>query len=214
MGNVFQAAKLDGSLVRPYGKTLCFVLLFPLVFAAINRSLLTGVSFAMCFMAMTASYPFSIGEQNGMERLYGMLPVRRRELVFGRYLFTLIQGALALAVSLLLQPLALFALGEAVGPGEVLFSAAAGVFLYALYTAFQLPGYYKYGSIKGRLFLWVPVAGFLVTLFFFPRLSQTAANALKGAALATVVLGALALSALLYGASAWCSARIMERKEL
>ena len=40
----------------------------------------------------------------------------------------------------------------------------AGVFLFALYTVFQIPGYYKYGSIKGRVFMYIPVAGFLVTL--------------------------------------------------
>lgn len=47
MSNILKSTKLDIALVKPYFKTICFTLLLPIVFAAINRSLLTGVSFAM-----------------------------------------------------------------------------------------------------------------------------------------------------------------------
>ena len=58
MSNILKSTKLDIALVKPYFKTICFTLLLPIVFAAINRSLLTGVSFAMCFIAMTTGYTF------------------------------------------------------------------------------------------------------------------------------------------------------------
>ena len=63
MSNILKSTKLDVALVKPYFKTICFTLLLPIVFAAINRSLLTGVSFAMCFIAMTTGYTFSITEK-------------------------------------------------------------------------------------------------------------------------------------------------------
>jgi hypothetical protein len=83
MSNILKSTKLDIALVKPYFKTICFTLLLPIVFAAINRSLLTGVSFAMCFIAMTTGYTFSITEKNSMDRLFGILPVRKSELVIG-----------------------------------------------------------------------------------------------------------------------------------
>ena len=43
MSNILKSTKLDIALVKPYFKTICFTLLLPIVFAAINRSLLTGV---------------------------------------------------------------------------------------------------------------------------------------------------------------------------
>ena len=89
MSNILKSTKLDIALVKPYFKTICFTLLLPIVFAAINRSLLTGVSFAMCFIAMTTGYTFSITEKNSMDRLFGILPVRKSELVIGRYVFVL-----------------------------------------------------------------------------------------------------------------------------
>ena len=70
MSNILKAAKLDFALIKPYIKVICFTMLLPAAFAAINRSLLTGVAFAMCFIAMTTGYTFSITEKNGMERLY------------------------------------------------------------------------------------------------------------------------------------------------
>ena len=94
MSNILKSTKLDIALVKPYFKTICFTLLLPIVFAAINRSLLTGVSFAMCFIAMTTGYTFSITEKNSMDRLFGILPVRKSELVIGRYVFVLAMGPL------------------------------------------------------------------------------------------------------------------------
>ena len=170
MSNILKSTKLDIALVKPYFKTICFTLLLPIVFAAINRSLLTGVSFAMCFIAMTTGYTFSITEKNSMDRLFGILPVRKSELVIGRYVFVLAMGLLSLIISLIAQPLVLKVLGETVGVFDIVTAAIAGVFLFALYTVFQIPGYYKYGSIKGRVFMYIPVAGFLVTLLLLSKM--------------------------------------------
>ena len=165
MSNILKAAKLDFSLIKPYVKLIGFTMLLPIAFAAVNRSILTGVSFAMCFIAMTTGYPFSVAEKNSMERLYGILPVKKGEMVIGRYLFVVVLGAIALVVSLITQPIVLRALGETVKRSDIMNAAIGGLFLFALYTVFQLPGYYKFGSIKGRVFMYIPVAGFLVTLF-------------------------------------------------
>ena len=169
MSNIWKSAKLDFSLVKPYVKTICFTMVLPVVFAAINRSLLTGISFAMCFIAMTTGYTFSITEKNSMDRLFGILPVRKSELVIGRYVFVLAMGLLSLIISLIVQPLVLKVLGETVGVFDIVTAAIAGVFLFALYTVFQIPGYYKYGSIKGRVFMYIPVAGFLITLLLITK---------------------------------------------
>ena len=130
MSNILKSTKLDIALVKPYFKIICFTLLLPIVFAAINRSLLTGVSFAMCFIAMTTGYTFSITEKNSMDRLFGILPVRKSELVIGRYVFVLAMGLLSLIISLIAQPLVLKVLGETVGVFDIVTAAIAGGFLF------------------------------------------------------------------------------------
>ncbi len=169
MSNIWKSAKLDFSLVKPYVKTICFTMILPVVFAAINRSLLTGISFAMCFIAMTTGYTFSITEKNSMERLYGILPIRKSDMVIGRYIFIIIMGLTALIFSLIAHPVILTILGESIGIVDYISAAVIGIFLFALYTVFQLPGYYKLGSIKGRVFMYIPVAGFLITLLLITK---------------------------------------------
>ena len=164
MNETLKAARLDFSLVRPYMKTMLFIMVFPVVFAAMNRSLLNGISFAMCFIGMTAGYTFSISEKNGMERLYGILPISKKHMVIGRYLYTCTIGLLTLMISLIAHPIVLHALGVSVSPVDIIAAAIAGIILFSLYTVFLLPGYYKYGAIKGRLFMLFPVAVYLVVL--------------------------------------------------
>ena len=169
MSNIWRFVKLDFSLARPYVKTICFTIALPVVFAAINRSLMTGISFAMCFTAMISRSMFAITEKNDMERLYGILPVRKSELVIGRYVFIIILGILALLFSLIADPVILSSLGETVSTFDIAVAAVFGIFLFSLYTVFLIPGYYKYGSIKGKVFVYIPVVFFLITLFLITK---------------------------------------------
>ena len=214
MSNILKSTKLDIALVKPYFKTICFTLLLPIVFAAINRSLLTGVSFAMCFIAMTTGYTFSITEKNSMDRLFGILPVRKSELVIGRYVLAM--GLLSLIISLIAQPLVLKVLGETVGVFDIVTAAIAGVFLFALYTVFQIPGYYKYGSIKGRVFMYIPVAGFLVTLLLLskmPAIGNSIISVVESSPILLVFLAVFAI-VVMYAVSIFLSIRVMKNKEM
>ena len=215
MSNILKATKLDFSLVRPYAKVIGFTMLLPIAFAAINRSILTGVSFAMCFIAMTTGYAFSVTEKNSMDRLYGILPIKKSEMVTGRYLFVLALGALALVVSLITQPIVLRAMGENVGTLDMISAAIGGLFLFALYTVFQIPGYYKYGAIKGRVFMYIPVAGFLATLFFLPKMPADNPIVITVVSSPVLLIGlVLVLVVFMYVVSIWFSIRIMENKEM
>lgn len=215
MSNMLKATKLDFSLVRPYFKVIGFTMLLPIAFAAINRSILTGVSFAMCFIAMTTGYTFSITEKNSMERLYGILPVKKSEMVIGRYLFVLALGALALVVSLITQPIVLRVIGETVEKVDIISAAIGGLFLFALYTVFQIPGYYKFGSIKGRVFMYIPVAGFLATLFLLPKIpmDNSIITTLSNSPVLLIAL-AIVLVVVMYVVSILFSIRIMKNKEM
>lgn len=215
MSNTWKVVRLDVSLVKPYIKVICFTLLLPIVFAATNRSLLTGVSFAMCFIAMTTGYTFSITEKNSMERLYGILPVRKSEMVIARYIFVLVLGALALMVSLLTQPLILRAMGVTIDTWSIITAAIGGLLLFALYTAFQIPGYYKYGSIKGRVFMYIPVAGFLATIFLLKKLpgNSSIITSIESSPMQLMVLTLIVVAAM-YIVSISLSIRIVERKEM
>ncbi len=216
MRDIWRTTKLDFSLIRPYVKTICFTMILPVVFAAINRSLLTGVSFAMCFIAMTTGYTFSIVEKNAMERLYGILPVRKSDLVVGRYIFIIIMGLTALIFSLIVHPVILTFLGVPISAAEFAGAATIGIFLFALYTVFQLPGYYKLGSIKGRVFMYIPVAGFLATLLLIAKIPAGEGRLLSAVIHSPVLLmlSAVIFVAAMYAISILVSIKILKNKEM
>ena len=216
MNNIWKSAKLDFSLVKPYVKTICFTMILPVVFAATNRSLLTGISFAMCFIAMTTGYTFSITEKNSMERLYGILPIRKSDMVIGRYIFIIIMGLIALIFSLVAHPVILTILGETISIFDYISAAVIGIFLFALYTVFQLPGYYKLGSIKGRVFMYIPVAGFLITLLLITKIPVGESKLLYTAINSPVLLMLLAIIfvIVMYVVSILISIKILKNKEM
>ena len=216
MNNIWKSVKLDFSLVKPYVKTICFTMILPVVFAVINRSLLTGISFAMCFIAMTTGYTFSVTEKNAMERLYGILPIRKSDMVIGRYIFIIIMGLTALIFSLVSHPVILTILGESISIFDYISAAVIGIFLFALYTVFQLPGYYKFGSIKGRVFMYIPVAGFLITLLLITKSPVGESKLLFTVINSPVLLMLLAIIFVIamYVVSILVSIKILKNKEM
>ena len=124
-------------------------MVLPVVFAAINRSLLTGISFAMCFIAMTTGYTFSITEKNSMERLYGILPIRKSDMVIGRYIFIIIMGLTALIFSLVSHPIILTILGENISIFDFINAAATGIhFCYCNVCCFHISIHVSFLSKK------------------------------------------------------------------
>ncbi len=216
MNNILKSTKLDIALVKPYFKTICFTLLIPLAFVLINRSLFTGVSFAISFIAMTTGYTFTITEKNNMERLYGILPICKKELVIGRYVFVMMLGLFALIFSLITQPLLLVVLGEKIVIEDIVIATIGGVVLFALYTVFQIPGYYKFGSIRGRIFMYIPVVGFLAILLVLskmPDVNKLLINSV-GNSFNIFIIIAILMVVIMYSISIFVSIKVMKNMEL
>ena len=216
MNDILKAARLNFSLIRPYKKGIFITMLVPTVFVAINRSLMTEVSFAMCLMAMTTGYTFSISEKNGMDRLYGILPIAKKDLVLGRYLYTFSMGLLTVLFSITVQPLVLRALGEAVQPLDICLAAILGIFMFTLYSVFQLPGYYRFGAISGRIFIFIPTVGYLAVLLFLSKIDMTS-NPVIAMLIGNPIISVIALlliCIIAYLLSAIVSIRVVQKKEV
>lgn len=216
MDRALKAATLDFALLKPYVKAICFVLLVPVIFTFISRSLISGVSFAMFVVAMSSSYTFAVSEKNAMERLYGILPVEKKHLVLGKYICVCGVGLLALLVSLILQPLVLLAMSAPVGINEILAAGMMGAVMFTFYIVFQVPGFYRYGSIKGRMFMYVPVVGFLLLYLLFSGTDAVFGSALAALLNSPAIAAALALLliALMLFVSVVVSIKILKKKEL
>ena len=128
----------------------------------------------------------------------------------------MIMGITALIFSLAVHPVILTILGESISVFEHICTAVIGIFLFALYTVFQLPGYYKLGSIKGRGFMYIPVAGFLITLLFLTKVPVGESRLLFAVIHSPILLMLLAVFFLIemYAVSILVSIKILKNKEM
>lgn len=215
MDKIYKASKLDFMLIRYYLKSICFTVCIPFVFVLVYRSLITGISFAMFMMAMSSIYTFTVAEKNDMHRLYGTLPISTAELVCGKYLHLFLLGAISLVISSIVQPLILISLGVATSISEVLVAALIGSILFITYTAFQIPGYYKFGPIKGRVFMYIPVVGVLLTMFVLEKANLKSMEILDVIGQNKLILPCFILIyiVLIIGISIMSSIKIVKNKE-
>jgi len=125
-------------------------------------------------------------------------------------------GLTALIFSLVVHPVILTILGETISIFDFINAAIIGIFLFALYTVFQLPGYYKFGSIKGRVFMYIPVAGFLITLLLITKIPVGESKLLYTVINSPVLLMLLAIIfvIVMYVVSILISIKILKNKEM
>ena len=157
MSNAIRSMKLDILMSKQYGKTFLILIAGGVVYTAILRVFVSGVLFSMLVAATASCYPFATVETCGGERLYGILPIKRAQAVVGRYLYCFLVGLLTILICTGLSLAVYSIMGIQVTRGEVLTGLVIGVLMFAVSISFQLPGYYKLGSTKGRSFTFVPM---------------------------------------------------------
>lgn len=218
MSNILKLVLLDKAMLKPYYKYFLVVILAPVVMSISYKDILYGMLFCMCITAMTSVYTFQVAEKNDINKLYGLLPVSKKDIVSGRYLFTAILGMLAIGVSLLLNLLLLTIVKVPFSSDKVLAGTCTGIILYYFMTAIQLPGYFRFGSIKGRLFSYLPLiviasSGFVINRIkvlqnipeFILAILQNPFGMISFAILISIVF---------YGVSIGISQRIYEKMEM
>lgn len=162
----------------------------------------------MTFAALSVSYPFAVGESNGIDTLYTTLAIGRGTVVSGRYLFALTfdigAGILAYVSSFAASALTKVAFE----PTEALVTILALFVVFSVIQAVQLPIYFKLGYAKAKFLAYVPFVGFALLSVLLgnllgadPASSQAglfvwlAANPVLAAALGVAVwLGMMLLS--------------------
>lgn len=208
--------KLDYLLLKPYFKSMMLVLLVPLMITFFTGTLFEGLSFAATVMAMTTGYAFSVAEKNNLSRFYGFLPIKKIALVKGRYLIIFLMGLISLTVTLAVQVIILSMKRSLPGILEIVGNFLLCAVLFCIYAGIQIPGYYRYGSIKGKMFMFIPTVGFLLFYYIIRMFTEGANTATVNVSLSPIIIVIIALGsiALLISVSALVSAKIVEKKGL
>ncbi|MBU5668523.1 ABC-2 transporter permease [Peptoniphilus sp. MSJ-1] len=172
MSEIKKILKLDWVTTRPYftiKNLLVMIFLCAILFFS-TKNPLTTVSMPLIFAILYSSYPFLVGEDAGIDALYRIFGIKSKNVVLGRYIFSVFLY-IGFALFGLLVALVLFLLGNKINASEVLGSYGIYTIIYLLIVNFQYPFFFKLGYQKARLvamvgiFLFGGIAGALFAGF-------------------------------------------------
>lgn len=158
MKSTLSFVRLDLITIKPY-LTLKNFLIFGVSALFVvygTKTSVTALGILMGFGTLYITYPFAVGEKNGIDSLYVFLGIDRNTVVIGRYVYALIINlafclfalVITLAVSLIMRyP---FSFTDNILILIILF------FFFSFSQFFQIPIYFKLGFSKARLLAYVP----------------------------------------------------------
>jgi surface polysaccharide O-acyltransferase-like enzyme len=183
-------------------------------FAVVTKIPVYGAMMIMIISAALAGQYFSIYEKNNLEKLYGILPLRKSEVVIGRYLYALcvvlINGVIAATMAFVISLL------PNMGTSSVAFlTYLSGGFLYfCLMVAVLFPLYFKFSFSKVYILSNVPFYILFILAFALTRktnvLQQTGPAIQSLASNFTIAVILLGLGLVLMALSCLLSCALLE----
>jgi hypothetical protein len=220
MANILKSVKLDHAVLKAYYKIFMGVYVLAAIIAIVFKAPAVTIPVVMVVAAPFISVYFFAYERNNLSKLYGILPLRRSEVVIGRYTYALLFGMLNEVFSGILAYILSLILNAGISYPEFLIFFSAGFLYVCLYISIQLPLYFRFSFSKVYIFSNLPVylvAVFLVYLFkrtdFLHPLSQAIQYFSSNQNMIWVITG-LGLGLILVMISGSFSSLIYQKNEL
>jgi hypothetical protein len=111
----------------------------------------------MFFCVSLSGLSFSLIEKNKCEKLFGILPVRRIEIVIGRYLHGFLTGIVNLIISIIFAYLIAALTNQQIDIILLSFSITIAFCYFCFSVSISYPVYYKFGFSKSFIFISLPL---------------------------------------------------------
>lgn len=159
MKKIAKFIELDFITVKPFItlKNFIVVIAIAIFYIYINKSVAGSLAIVCAFTTNYVSYPFAVGDQNGIDALYVMLGIERRTVVIGRYIWALIMNIAGIAFAVVLSLIFSLVFGIPIDLKEMLMVVVALLMLFTLTQAAQLSLFFKTGYLKSKSFAYVPM---------------------------------------------------------
>lgn len=220
MANILKSIKLDHAVLKAYYKIFMAVYVFAAIIAIVFKAPAVIIPVVMVVAAPFISVYFFAYERYNLSKLYGILPLKRSEIVIGRYTYALLFGILNEVFSGILATILALILNAEISTLEFLFFLSAGFLYVCLYISIQLPLYFRFPFSKVYLFSNLPVYLVAVFLVYFVKktdfLHQLSQGILYFSSTQTLlwVISAIGLGLILVMISSSVSRLIYQKNEL
>ena len=169
MRNILKSIQLDHAIMKSRYPMFMIGYVLGAFLAVISKAPIYGALVVMIISAPLTGQYFSMYEKNNLEKLYGTLPLRKAEVVTGRYLYAMcivvINGAIAAALAYIVSSLT----NKVMSVPEFLAYLSGGFLYVCLMVAVIFPLYFKFSFSKVYVFSNLPFYLIFILIFAFTR---------------------------------------------
>ncbi len=166
MANSLKSVRLDHAVLKAYYAIFMGVYVFATIIAIVFKTPLITIPVVTVVAAPFISVYFLIYERNNLSKLYGILPLRRSEVVIGRYTYAVLFGLLNEVFSGILATILAQILHVGINYLEFLIIFSAGFLYVCLYISIQLPLYFRFHFSNVYIFSNLPIYLVAVSLVY------------------------------------------------
>ena len=165
MNRIFQVLKLDYFTVKTSYSRMIMVYFISILLGLLTQPIMP-IIIIMLFCVSFSGLAFSIIEKNNCEKLYGILPIHRREIITGRYLYGFILGILNLIISVIMAYIIAIFSRQQMDTYTLSLSITLAFCYYCFAVGISYPIYYKYGFSKSYIFISLPLYLLIILIAF------------------------------------------------
>ncbi len=169
MSKAVDVVRFDILTVKPYLKSFLLLIALGLMIGIGNKDSLVIPPMFMVWASFFVAYPFSIAEKNSLDKLWGTFSLKRKDIVAGRYIFSLCSTIFSMLLAVVLVYASSAVIKSVVEIQALVFVMCMGFFLFSFIVSFQIPLYFKLGYTKARVVTYIPLfaIGFLMPAISF-----------------------------------------------
>jgi len=172
MNRTISAIKLDFYTGKQMLRLTAILAILAIIIGLVAHGPEYAMMFTMVFGVTSVGSVFSVHEKNHSDKLYGILPLTKSEMIMGRYLYGLIIGVAYIIFAALLG----FVMWQILGPDSLdTLSYWATIGLGFAYFGFAMgvayPIYFKFTFAKAYVFTMVPM--YIIAVLFLVLTKKT-----------------------------------------
>jgi len=176
MHRTFSAAKLDFYA----GKSMLRVVVVLVLIAVTVGMAVHGPDYAMMlvmvFGVTSGGSVFSVHEKSHSDKLYGILPLKKSEMIMGRYLYALAIGVAYIILAAILGFIIARVTGTSVSALNYWATLAVGFTYFGFATGVAFPLYFKFSFAKAYVFTMIPMYLLAVLFLIVTRKTNFVSN--------------------------------------
>jgi len=155
---------LDFRASKSSMRTIVIMYVIPIIIGPAAKIPEFTLALMMVLSVFAGGYVFSVHEKSNSEKLYGILPLKKSEMILGRYLFATIIGLISSVLAIVFTLIISNAINVPISTFNFLgiFSLAFAYYFFAVGIAY--PIYLKFGFSKSYIFTMLPM--YLIFLAF------------------------------------------------